>query len=152
MSRHLLILANQTIKEKAHGWIDAVPFGTSVEFREARRSSEANAKMWACLSDVSRQVVHMGRHYPADTWKILFMAALGQEMKFIPALDGVSFVPLGYRSSELSKAEMSELIELILQWGTEHGVVFHDPDPETKRGADGTAAGPIEPGNNPAAH
>jgi hypothetical protein len=126
VSRHLLILANAAIKKKAHGWIDAVPFGTSVEFREARRSTEANAKMWACLSDVSKQVLHMGQRYPAEDWKILFMAALGQEMKFIPALDGMSFVPLGYRSSELSKAEMSELIELILQWGTEHGVIFHD--------------------------
>ena len=133
MSRALLVLNSKNVRERAKRWIDAAPQNTSVEFREARRSLEANAKMWASLTDVSKQVLHMGRQYPADIWKLLFMHALGQEVKFIPALDGQTVVPLGYRSSELDKAEMSELIEFILSWGISHGVIFHDP--ETERGA-----------------
>ena len=45
---------------------------------------------------------------------------------FLPALDLKTFVPIGHRSSDLSKSEMTELIELIFQWGAEHGVTFHD--------------------------
>jgi hypothetical protein len=133
MARFLLILANDTIRKKAKEWIDKAPTGMRVEFREAKRSTEQNSKLWASLSDVSTQVTHQGRRYDPDRWKCLFMYALGQETEFIPSLDGVSFIPYGPRSSELSVAEMSELLELIIAWGTEHGVIFHDP--ETKKEA-----------------
>jgi NinB protein len=132
MSRHFLILANQAIKNKAHRWIDAVPFGTRFELREAKRSNEQNARMWAMLGDISRQVTHQGRRYDSDRWKVLFLYALGQETEFLPSLDGVSFVPYGPRSSELSVAEMSEMTELMSAWGTERGVIFHDTTHETE--------------------
>jgi len=136
MSRSLLILNSPNVRARAKTWIDAAPHNTAIEFREAKRSISANAKMWASLTDVSKQVLHFGRQYPPEIWKLLMMHALGQEMKFIPALDGTTVVPLGYRSSELDKAEMSELIEFIIAWGTEHGVIFHDHDyePATKDG------------------
>jgi hypothetical protein len=148
MSRALLILASPGIRRRAKEWIDRAPANTRVEFREAKRSTEQNDKMWAALTDVSKQVLHFGRRYPPDVWKILMMAAMGQEVKFVPALDGTSVVPLGYRSSELSVAEMSELIEFIIAEGTKRGVIFNDP--ETKRGAAGhDADGPTEAGTNP---
>jgi hypothetical protein len=125
--RFLLILANKAIREKAKKWIDAAPDGMRLEFREAKRSTEQNSRMWAMLGDISRQVKHQGRTYDSDRWKVIMLYALGQETEFIPSLDGMSFIPYGPRSSELSVAEMSELIELMTAWGTEHGVVFHDP-------------------------
>jgi len=131
MARSLLILNSRNVRERAKKWIDKAAHNTRVEFRETKRSLPQNDKFWAALSDVSKQVLHMGRAYPADIWKLLFMAAWGQEVKFVPSLDGTTVVPLGYRSSELDKAEMSELIEFILTWGAEHGVIFH----ETERGA-----------------
>jgi hypothetical protein len=149
MSRFLLILANDAIRKKAKEWIDKAPAGMRVEFREAKRSTEQNSKLWACLSDVSTQITHQGRRYDPDRWKVIFMYALGRETEFMPSLDGVTFIPYGPRSSELSVAEMSELIEFIVAEGTKRGVIFHDP--ETKRGADGTAAGPTEAGTNPPA-
>ena len=42
--------------------------------------------------------------------------------------EGESFIPIGQSSSDLSKEEMSDLIELMLSWGAQNGVVFHDPD------------------------
>jgi len=128
MARNLLVLNNDAARDKAKTWVDTSPHGTYVEFREGKRSLPQNDMMWALLTDVSKQMLHMGRRYPTHVWKILFMAAMGQEVKFIPALDGNSVIPLGYRSSELDKAEMSELIEFIISWGTEHGVIFHDHD------------------------
>lgn len=125
MTRACLILNSSAIRQRAAKWAMSAPPGTRVEFREPKRSTEQNDKMWAMLTDVAKQVDHSGRRYPPEDWKVLFMHALGKETAFIPALDGQSFIPLGYRSSELSKAEMSELIELIWHWGEEHGVVFH---------------------------
>jgi hypothetical protein len=128
MSRALLILNSPDRRARAAAWCRNAPAGTRVEFREAKRSTEQNARMWAMLTDVSKQATHMGRRYTPEEWKVLFMQAIGQEVQFVPALDGKTFVPFGYRSSELSKAEMSELIESIFAWGAQNGVVFHDDE------------------------
>ena len=58
------------------------------------------------------------------------MHACGREVQFIPSLDGSTFIPWGQRSSELSKEEMSELIDFIAAWGAEHTVIFHDEQVE----------------------
>ena len=125
MSRALLILG-PTTRERAHHWIGIAPDGTRLEFKQPKRSLDQNAKLWATLTDVARQKEHCGRRYSPNDWKCLFMHAIGREQRFIPSLDEKSFLPLGLSSSDLSKAEMSELIEFILAWGAQNGVVFSD--------------------------
>jgi hypothetical protein len=126
MSRALLILANDRVRERARHWISVALPGTRVEFREPKRTLEQNAKLWAMLTDVAKQKKHCGRRYPADVWKCIFLHALGREVRFIPSLDGAGALPLGLSSSDLSKAEMSDLIALIQAWGDEHGVAWSD--------------------------
>jgi hypothetical protein len=126
MKRATLILANDSVRQRAAHWVASLPTGTRVEFKEPKRTLEQNARMWAMLTDVSRQVEHCGRKYTPDAWKVLFLHALGREVQFLPALDGTTFIPWGQSSSDLSKAEMGELIEFIHAWGAERGVVFHD--------------------------
>ena len=127
MSRALLVLGDKTTRDRAAAWCRNAPSGTRVEFKETKRTLPQNDRMWAMLTDVSKQVTHAGRRYTPDEWKVLFMHALGQQVEFLPSLDGSSFVPYGYHSSDLGKGEMTELIELMFAWGAEHGVVFHDP-------------------------
>lgn len=127
MSRRLLILANDYVRSRAMEWIRDAPANTRVEFKDPRRSLDQNAKMWATLTDISEQVEHCGRKYSAESWKAIFMNALGRETEFAPSLDGDEIVPLGYRSSELSKDEMCQLIEFMSAWGATHGVIFNDP-------------------------
>jgi hypothetical protein len=93
---------------------------------EERRSLEQNSKMWAMLTEVSNQIEHCGRHYSPDQWKAIFMHAWGQQVEFLPSLDGRTFVPYGHSSSKLSKREMAELFELIIAEGTQRGVKFAD--------------------------
>jgi hypothetical protein len=131
--RFLLILANDAIRKKAKEWIDKAPDRMRVEFREAKRSNEQNSKMWAMLTDISEQVTHAEQKYDTDRWKVIMLYGLGREVEFLPSHDNVTFVPYGPRSSELSVAEMSEMIEFMLAFGAEHDVIFHDP--ETERGA-----------------
>jgi len=84
--------------------------------------------MWAMLTDVSRAKPE-GRMHTPDTWKALFMQACGHAVHFEMGLSGEPF-PVGFRSSRLSKAQMSELIEFILAWGTEKGVPWSDESRE----------------------
>ena len=125
MSRALVTLWRREDRERAHRWIDGVPNGTRVEFKEAKRSTDQNAKMWACLTDISGQVQWHGLKLSPDDWKLIFLDALKREVRMVPNIDGNGFVSLGRSSSDLSKAEMSDLIELIHAFGASHSVKFH---------------------------
>lgn len=126
MTRAVVTLVNERTRARALNWVRAAPRGTIVEFKESRRSSEQNAKMWAMLTEIAVQKTHCDRHYTPDQWKVLFMHACGRQIQFLPSLDGTTFVPWGHQSSQLTKDEMSELIESMLAWGAENGVVFAD--------------------------
>lgn len=120
-----LILTGLSSRQKAESLVNAAPSGSVLNIRLPSRSSEQNAKMWAMLSDISRAKPE-GRELAPDLWKCLFMAACGHRVRFEPGIDGEGVVPLGFRSSRLTKAEMSELIECISEYGARHGVEFSD--------------------------
>lgn len=112
----------------AKALLDKAPHGAVVNIRESKRSIEQNDKMWAMLSDVSRAKPENRAHNP-ETWKLVFMQALGHEIQFEMGLDNKPF-PIGHSSSKLSKAEMSDLIEVIYAYGSQHGVVWTGPEKE----------------------
>ncbi len=126
MSRATVIISGKADREKVQRWAQGVPFGTRVEFKEVKRSLPQNDRMWAMLTDVSQQAALGGKKFTPDQWKVIFLHALGQEITLLPSLDGHGFVPWGQSSSDLSKDEMTGLIELIFKFGAEHGVQFQD--------------------------
>lgn len=128
MSRPTLVLVNPAIRSKAHVWIDKAPPGTRVEFKAPKRTLPQNARMWAMLTDVATQVPWHGLKLSPDDWKLLFLDALKREVRMVPNLDGNGFVSLGRSSSDLSKAEMGDLMELISAFGANHGVKFHEQE------------------------
>lgn len=128
MSRATVILNSQPDRQKACNWALKAPAGTRVEFKEVKRTLPQNDRMWAMLTDFAQQAEQAGRKFTPDQWKVIFLHALGQEVQFLPSLDGQSFVPWGQSSSDLSKAEMTDLIELIFAEGAKRGVVFHDSE------------------------
>jgi len=126
MSRAVLILTDKATRQRAATWCLNAPPGCRVEFKEAKRTTDQNSIMWASLTEIARQVEWHGLKLSADDWKLLLMAGLNQEMRLVPNIEGNGFVNLGRSSSDLSKAEMGDLIELIFAFGAKHGVVFHD--------------------------
>lgn len=126
MSRATVILNGPADREKVCRWAQGVPLGTRVEFKEVKRSLPQNDRMWAMLTELSQQATLGGKKFAPDQWKVIFLHALGQEIQLLPSLDGSTFVPWGQSSSDLSKDEMTGLIELIFKFGAEHGVVFQD--------------------------
>ena len=127
MSRHLITLNGSADRERAIRYVGAAPAGTRVELKASKRTLPQNDRMWAMLTDIAAQKEHCGRKYTPDQWKVLFLHACGREVQFIPSLDGSTFIPWGQSSSDLSKGEMSDLIDFMLSWGAENGVTFHDP-------------------------
>ena len=130
MSRAVLVLANDMVRHRAIEWIKRAPNDTRVEFKERKRSLPQNARMWAMLTDIARQVPWHGQKLSADDWKLLFLDALNSEIRFVPNIDGRGFVNLGRSSSDLSLREMNELMALIEAFGANHGVAFHWRDDE----------------------
>lgn len=129
MSRATLILANDQARQKAAHWCMKLPKGTRAEFKAPKRTLPQNARMWAMLTDVATQVPWHGIRLSADDWKIIFLDALKREVRMVPNIDGNGFVQLGRSSSDLSKEEMGEMMELISAFGAQRGVVFHGEDP-----------------------
>lgn len=130
MSRAQLMLSDADMRAKAKAWIDKAPWNTRVEFKAPKRSIPQNDKMWAALTDVAEQLTWHGQKLSTDDWKVLFLGALKQELRMVPNLTNNGFVTLGRSSSDLSKAEMIDLIALIHAFGAEHHVHFNEPAKE----------------------
>jgi hypothetical protein len=118
-------LTNDVNRARAARWCHTAPHGAVVNIREATRTSEQNAKMWAMLSDISRAKPE-GRDLTTEKWKALFMDAIGIPADWEPGLNG-GVVNVGYRSSRLSKTQMSDMIEQMYAYGAEHGVEWSEP-------------------------
>jgi hypothetical protein len=126
MSRAQLTLCSLAERERAIRWISQSPTGTRVIFKESKRSTAQNDRMWAMLTDIAMQLPWHGIKLTPDDWKLIFLDALNREMRLVPNIEGNGFVNLGRSSSNLSKAEFTQLIELMMAFGVQHGVTFHD--------------------------
>lgn len=127
MSRALLILNSPEAKERATIWVRKAKPGTRVEFKEPKRTTPQNDRMWAMLTDVACQLQWHGLRLSPDDWKLIFLDALKREVRMVRNIDGNGMVNLGRSSSDLSKSEMGDLMELIAAFGAQHDVMFSDP-------------------------
>lgn len=113
-------LTTPLARARAIGLVDRAPDGAIVNIKPATRSNEQNALLWTLLSTVSRAKPD-GRQHTPDVWKSLFMSACGHAVQFEVGLDGAPF-PLGFRSSRMTKEQMTDLIEFILAYCAEKGI------------------------------
>ena len=127
MGRALLVLHGEREKAQARHWINKAPWGTRVTFQGPKRTLPQNDAFWAAMTDISQQKTHHGLKLSPEDWRILFISALGQEMRMVPNLEGTGFVALGRSSSKLSVEEMSALLDLIHAWCAREGVILNDP-------------------------
>ena len=93
-----------------------------LELRPETRSDPQNRLMWCRLTELSRKVNWHGQHLTAEEWKDVLSASL-KKQRAVPGIDG-GFVILGQRTSKMSRAEMSELLELIAAFGAQQGIEF----------------------------
>jgi hypothetical protein len=115
-----IVLTGQRARQEAARLIEIAPAGAIVNIRAAKRTNDQNSLMWALLSDISRAKPE-GRCHTPEVWKALMMHACGHAVQFEMGLNGQPF-PTGFSSSRLTKAQMTDLIDCIFEFGARHGV------------------------------
>lgn len=133
--RHRLINPAQAAQawELARQWSKAMLIAGHrlvLDVRKETRSLEQNSRLWAMLTDVSKQVVWYGQTLTPEEWKDVFSAAMHQQ-KVVPGVESGKFVVLGQRTSQMTRAEMSEMQDLIEAFGAQQGVRFAAPEEQT---------------------
>lgn len=122
--KHTFVLNSEDVRRRILDVIRDLPLEPVHEIvvREYKsaRNLEQNAKMWATLSEISEQVVWYGQKLTKEEWKDVFTAAL-KRLKVVPGIDG-GFVVIGAHTSKMTIAEMSEMIEFAIAFGTQHNV------------------------------
>jgi phage pi2 protein 07 len=103
-----------------------------VTISEPKRTLDANACMWASLSDFTKHVGWMvtdarGKQEPATTEdvKAILTAAYLKETRMAPGLNG-GMVFLSARTSKFSKKTMGEFLQFLHAEGDERGVQWSD--------------------------
>lgn len=125
MSRALITIHDSADRGRVVQLASKVPTGTRVEFKKAKRTLPQNDLMWARLTDISRQVEWHGRWLTPTDWKDVFTAAL-RESRVVPGIDPGTFVVLGLHTSDMTKEEMGELLDLMDAFAAERGVKLTD--------------------------
>ena len=123
--KQTFILAHKEARRRALAAVNDAPDGFCVTVSEPTRNLDQNARLWASLSEISKQVVWHGRKLSPQDWKHVFTSSL-RRLEVVPNIDGTGFVALGVSTSKMSKRELSDLLELIYLFGSERGVVFHE--------------------------
>lgn len=118
-------LVGKSQREYALSALQQAPDNAVVSITKPTRTVPQNQKMWAMLRDVS-EAKPEGRNWTPDTWKAAFMQSLGHQCQFAEGLDGSGPFPVGFRSSHLNVAQMRDLIEVICEYGTRHGVQWRE--------------------------
>ena len=117
-------LVHLEARRRAVEAVKSAPDGWVVEVKEATRTLDQNALLWATLTDVAEQVEWYGKFLTPDDWKHIFTAAL-KRTQVVPGLDG-GFVVLGQHTSNMTKRDFSDLCEIIFAFGAEHDVKWSD--------------------------
>lgn len=123
-----IILANEDVRGRALGLVGALKSGWVASIAKRNRTREQNDKMWAMLTDISRQKPE-GREHTSEVWKALVMHACGHDCQFMQGLNGEHF-PIGFRSSQLKIGQMCDLMDWMYSYGNDHGVKWSEPQDE----------------------
>jgi hypothetical protein len=122
MDKRTFVLAHDQARKNALSCIQSAPPGYCVTVSEPTRNLEQNALLWSILGELAAQVDWHGQKLSADDWKNVLSSSL-KKQRVVPGIDG-GFVVMGQSTSRMSKAEFSELCELALAFGAQHGVNF----------------------------
>ena len=102
-----------------------------LQIKPQRRSLPQNAILHAVIAEIARQVDWprgSGQMHDSETWKRLLVSSWcrvrGESVTVLPAIDGHGVDMVPRRTSKLTKAECSELLEYVHAWGVEQGVEF----------------------------
>lgn len=123
MDSRIYILAHAEARRRAAEAIAQAPDGYTVTVSPPKRSGDQNAALHALLGDIAERCQWAGKQWPIEVWKRLLTAAWcraeGEPVTMLPALDGHGIDIVFRRTSSLTKAECSSLLEFVNAWAAE---------------------------------
>jgi len=129
VEREYYNLINDNVKSNVINRIGLLPVDNKkplvICIQEMTRTLEQNSRLWATLTDISKQVNWHGLKLKPEEWKHVFSATL-KGQKSVPNLDGTGFIILGQSTSKMSKRELSDLLELAYSFGAEKRVIWSE--------------------------
>lgn len=122
--KRLFILTGQGRRSAAH-WIEReAPEGWWVECSPPRRGADINAALHAKLGEIAAAVPWAGKRRSIEVWKRLLVAAWtrvqGESVELLPALDGHGVDIVFRRTSQMTQAEMRDLLGFVDAWAAEN--------------------------------
>ena len=127
MTRSLLVLYNDTMRNRAIEMVKMAEKETRVTFDGPKRTLPQNARMWMLLSLISDTLLWHGAKWSPEHWKDYFMHSLHGEL-WMPHEDG-GMIPVGRSTSNLSIRDHSDLTTLIEAFCARQGITI--PERET---------------------
>ena len=133
--KRIFRLVHPEARRRAMACVADAPEGYVVTVQEPTRNSEINAALHATLGDISEQVEWAGRKWDIETWKRLLVAAWarasGEPVVMLPALDGAGVDIVFRRTSQMTQAEMRDLMAFIDAWSAEQPEMQGDAEHAT---------------------
>lgn len=130
MKEQYKIVSDQ-VRQHIIGRIRAAEFGKVVIVQDPTRTLEANAKLHAMLTDISKQRDYMGKKRDVEFWKGLFVSAhaiaTGKPCEIVPGLEG-EFIAIRESTATMSGKRLASVIEYIEAWAINEGVRFTAPE------------------------
>jgi hypothetical protein len=117
------ILANDQVRYRAVQYVQQALQGHVVTIKPPTRSLEANAALHAEISEIAATVPWAGKLRSVETWKRLLVAAWlrarGESLEVLPALDGHGVDIVYAPTSQMTGAQVRELLDYIGAWRNE---------------------------------
>jgi hypothetical protein len=117
------ILANDQVRYRAVTAVQQALQGYVVTIKPPTRSLEQNAKLHAELTEIAATVPWAGKLRDVTTWKRLLTAswlrARGEAVEVLPALDGHGIDVIFEPTSQMTGAQVRELLDYIGAWRSE---------------------------------
>lgn len=121
--RRVFTLAHLEARRRAAQAVAEAPNGWRVTVEPPKRNLEINAALHATLGEIADRVPWAGKLRSIETWKRLMVAAwlraVGEQVEFLPAIDGHGVDVVFRRTSEMTQAEVRDLLAYIEAWAAE---------------------------------
>jgi hypothetical protein len=143
-ARRTFVLAHDQARNNAARFVMQAPAGFMVVISEPGKKRIQEEKYHAMISDIARQVEHIGRKWDADDMKRLLIDEFADEMRasgsplhhdgrVIPSFDGRRIVQLGVQSRGFYVKEAAAFIEFLYAFGSARDVIWSEPADQQQR-------------------
>lgn len=116
-------LVHSEARRGAMKCVAEAPDGFQVTVAPPKRTLDINAALHASLGEIAERVEWAGKRWDIETWKRLLVAAwsraIGESSMVLPAIDGHGVDIVFRRTSQMTQAEMRDLMAFVDAWKAE---------------------------------